>query len=58
MLRLHYNEYESWNNSNAGKMLYRDRSHVVELLLHLEHKQQIIPNNVATQHKHRYSLYR
>ena len=52
MLRLHYNEYESWNNSNAGKMLYRDRSHVVELLLHLEHKQQIIPNNVATQHKH------
>ena len=28
------------------------RVRVVEFLLHLENKQQIMPNNVETQHKH------
>ena len=32
--------------------MYRDRSHVVELLLQLENKQQIMQNNVETPHKH------
>ena len=38
--------------------IYRDRSHLVvyELLLQLENKQQIMQNNVETQHKHMYSL--
>ena len=35
----------------------RDRSRVVKLLLQLENKQQIMQNNVETQHKHMYSLY-
>ena len=39
------------------KVMYRDRSNVVELLLQLENKQQIMQNNVQTQHKHMYSLY-
>ena len=34
---------------------YRDRNRVVEFLLPLENKQQIMPNNVETQHKHMYS---
>ena len=37
--------------------MYRDRSVEVELLLPLENKQQIIQNNVGTQHKHMNSLY-
>ena len=37
--------------------MYRDRSRVVELLLQLENKEQIMQNNVETQHKHFYSLY-
>ena len=37
--------------------LYRVRSRVVEVLLHLENKQQIMPNNAVTQHKHMYSSY-
>ena len=37
--------------------IYRDWSRVVELLLQLENKQQILQNNVETQHKHKYSLY-
>ena len=39
-------------------MLYRDQSHEVEFSLHLENKQQIMPNNVKTQHKQMYSYYR
>ena len=30
---------------------------MVELLLQLEDKQQIMPNDVVTQNKHMYSLY-
>ena len=37
---------------NQGKMLYTDQSHEVEFLLHLKKKQQVMPNNVETQHKH------
>ena len=37
-------------------VIYRDRSHEVEFSLQLE-KQQIMQNNVETQHKHVYSLY-
>ena len=33
-------------------VLYRDRSRVVQLLLQLENKQQIMLNNVKTRHKH------
>ena len=36
-------------------VIYIDRSRVVELLLLLENKQQIITNNLETQHKHMYS---
>ena len=39
-------------------VIYRDRSRVVELLQHLENIQQIMQNNVETQNKHMYSLYR
>lgn len=34
------------------KTLYRDRGHEVEFFLHMEDQQQIIPDNVETQHKH------
>ena len=40
--------------NNAVKMVYRERSRVVKFLLQLENKQQIMPNNVDTQHKHMY----
>ena len=43
-----------WNIHN---ILYSDRSRVVELLLQLENKHQIMQNNVETQHKHMHSLY-
>ena len=48
----------TWNIHNACRenVIYRDRSCVVELLLQLENKQQIM-QNVETQHKHMYSLY-
>ena len=45
----------TWNIHNAGKTLYRDR--IVELLLQLENKQQIMQNNVATQPNRMYKLY-
>ena len=38
-------------------VIYSDRCYVVELLLQLKSKQQSMPNNVETQHKHMYSLY-
>ena len=37
--------------------MYGDQSRVVELLLQLENKQQIMQNNQGTQHKHINSLY-
>ena len=37
-----------WNIYNEGKSLYKDRSRLAEFLLHLEHKQQTMPNNVET----------
>ena len=37
--------------------MYRDRGHIVELLLQLESKQQIMQNNMETQQKYMYSLY-
>ena len=45
----------TWNIHNACKTLYIWIE--VELLLQLENKQQIMQNNVETQHKHMYSLY-
>ena len=48
---------KTWNIHKGGKTLYRDRSHIVELLLQLENKQQIMQNNVKTQHNGMYSLY-
>ena len=50
-VRAHENVEQSQRRENV---LYRDRSRVVDLLLQLENKQQIIQNN---QHKHMYSLY-
>ena len=43
-------------NVKHSKVIYRDRSRVVKLLLQLENKQQTLINNVETQHKHRYLL--
>ena len=45
------------HSQHRENFISRDRSCVVELLLPLENKQQIIQNNVETQHKHMYSLY-
>ena len=45
------------NSQRREKVIYRDRSRIVELLLQLEYKQQIIQNNVETQHNRMYSLY-
>ena len=50
--------YENVEHSQRREnVIYRDQSRVVELLLQLENKQQIMQNNVETQHKHMYSLY-
>ena len=38
-------------------VIYRDRSNIVELLLQLENKQQIMQNNVETQHNRINSIY-
>ena len=53
-VRAHENVEHSQRRENV---IYRDRSRIVELLLQLEYKQQIIQNNVETQHNHMYSLY-
>ena len=53
-VRAHENVEHSQRKENV---IYRDRSRVVELLLQMENKQQIMQNNVETQHKHMYSLY-
>ena len=53
-VRAHENVEHSRRRENV---IYRDRKSIVELLLQLENKQQIMQNNVDTQHKHMYSLY-
>ena len=52
-VRAHENVEHSQRRENV---IYRDRSRIVELLLQLENKQQIMQNNVDTQHKHMYWL--
>ena len=44
----------TWNIHKGGN---RDRSHIVELLLQLENKQQLMKSNVETKHNRMYSLY-
>ena len=45
--------YENVEHSQRRENItYRDRSRVVELLLQLENKQQIMQNNVETQQAH------
>ena len=47
----------TWIICNTGEnVLYRDRSRVVELLLQLENKKQIVQNNVETEHNRMYAL--
>ena len=53
-VRAHENVKHSQRREN---IIYRDRSRIVELLLQLENKQQIMQNNVETQHYRMYSLY-
>ena len=48
---LHCIAKSTWHIYNTGKTLYRG------ILLQLENKQQIMQNNVETQHKHMYLLY-
>ena len=36
------------NSEHRENVIYRDRSRIVELLLQLENKQQIMQNNVET----------
>ena len=55
-VRAHENVEHSQRRENVIAV-YRDRSRIVELLLQLEKKQQIIQNNVETQHNRMYSLY-
>ena len=49
--------HENVEHSQRRENVDRDRSRIVKLLLQLENKQQIMQNNVETQHKHMYSLY-
>ena len=51
-VRAHENVDYSQRRENV---IYWDRSRVEEVLLQLENKQQIMLNNVETQHKHMYS---
>mgnify|MGYP003684519869 CR=1 FL=1 len=44
-VRAHENVEHSQRRENV---IYRDRSRIIELLLQLENKQQIIQNNVET----------
>ena len=53
-VRAHENVEHSQSRENV---IYRDLSRIIELLLQLENKQQIIQNNVETQHNRMYSLY-
>ena len=53
-VRAHENVKHSKHRENV---INRDRSRIVELLLQLDNKQQIMQNNVETQHKRMHSLY-
>ena len=53
-VQAHENMEHSQRREN---FIYRHRSRIVELLLQLENKQQIVQNNVKTQHNRMYSLY-
>ena len=53
-VRAHENMEHSQCRENVK---YRDQSRIVELLLQLENKQQIMQNNVEIQHNRMYSLY-
>ena len=53
VVRAHENVEHSQHRENV---IYRNRSRIVELLQQLEYKQQIIQNNVETQHSRMYSL--
>ena len=44
------------NSQRRENVINKDRSRVVQLLLQ-QNKQQIMQNNVETQHKHMYLLY-
>ena len=44
------------HSQRRENVIYRDRRRIVELLLQLENKQQIIQNNAETQHNRMYSL--
>ena len=48
---LHCKEY-GHTFTTQENVIDRDRSRVIEFLLQLEHKQQIVQINVETQHKH------
>ena len=50
-----YGHLRTWEIGKAGKTLYRVRSYVVVLSLHLKNKQQIMQNNLETQNKHMFS---
>ena len=53
-VRAHENVEHSQRRENV---VYRDRRRIVDLLLQLENKQQIMPNNKEAQHSRRYPLY-
>ena len=53
-VRSHENVEHSQYRENV---IDRDRSRIEELSQHLDNKQQIMQNNVESQHKHMYSLY-
>ena len=53
-VRAHENVEHSQRRENV---IYRDRSRIVELLLQLEYKQQIIQNNVETTQSHVFVIY-
>ena len=52
--RAHENVEHSQHRENV---IFRYRSHVVELSTTIGNKQQIMQNNVETQQNHMYSLY-
>ena len=53
-VRVHKNVEHSQRRETV---IYRERWRVVEFLLKLENKQQVMQNNVETQHNRMYSLY-
>ena len=53
-IRAHENVEHSQRRENV---IYKDRSRIVELLLQLENKQQIMQNNVETTQSHVFVIY-